>query len=57
MLYGSHQKLSRMSKREIIINSTVINEASANCYLGVTLDSHITLQEHISNVYQKFSAR
>jgi hypothetical protein len=36
VLYGSHQKLSRMAKCEITINNTEINEASSYCYLGVT---------------------
>ena len=57
MLYGSHQKLSRMSKYEITINNSVINESSAYCYLGVTLDNHLTLQEHVNNIYRKCSAR
>ena len=57
VLYGAHQKLSRMSKCEITINNSVINESSAYCYLGVTLDNHLTLQEHVNNIYRKCSAR
>ena len=57
VLYGSHQKLSRMSKCEITINNSVISESSAYCYLGVTLDNHLTLQEHVNNIYRKCSAR
>ena len=56
VLYGAHQKLSRMSKCEITINNSVINESSAY-YLGVTLDNHLTLQEHVNNIYRKCSAR
>ena len=51
VLYGSHQKLSRMSKCEITINNSVINESSAYCYLGITLDNHLTLQGHVNNIY------
>ena len=57
VLYGSHQKLSRMTKCEITINNGVINESSAYCYLGVTLASHLTLQEHFNNIYRKCSTR
>ncbi len=57
VLYGSHQKLSRMAKCEITINNTEINEASSYCYLGVTLDNHLTLREHVNNIYRKCSTR
>ena len=46
-----------MPKCEITINNSVINESSAYCYLGVTLDNHLTLQEHVNNIYRKCSAR
>ena len=57
VLCGSHQKLSRMSTCEITINNTVVNEAAAYCYLGATLDNHLTLQEHVNNIHRKCSAR
>ena len=55
--YGSHQKLSTLSKCEITVNNTLINEASAYCYLGITLDNHLMLQEHINNIYRKCYTR
>ena len=57
VLYGSHQKLSKQPKCEITINDAVINEVTSYNYLGVSLDSHLTLQEHISNIYRKCSAK
>lgn len=57
VMYGTHQKLARQAKCKIMVNNTVISEVTSYNYLGVTLDNHLTFQQHVNNTYKKCSIR
>ena len=57
VLYGSHQKLSKMPSVDIEIHNKTVHETRSYKYLGVDLDSHLNLHQHFDNVYKKASAR
>ena len=50
-------KLSNVHDDKIEIYSTTINQSGVYEYLGITLDSHLNLNEHYKKVYKKICSR
>jgi hypothetical protein len=57
VLYGSQQNLRKQGTCNININAAPINEEHQYTYLGVNLDKHLTLQQHLQNTYKKASGQ
>jgi len=57
VLYGSQQNLRKQGTCNININAAPINEEHQYTYLGVNLDKHLTLQQHLNNTYKKVSSQ
>ena len=55
MLFGSRQKLELSSDIEIQLHGQNIERLSSFCYLGVTLDEHLSWNEHIEIICNKVS--
>ena len=54
---GTYQKLAKNPTCEIIINGTPVFSATLYEYLGVMLDSSLSLQLQLTKIYKKISAR
>lgn len=50
-------RLSNVDDCNVEILSTTINQSDTYEYLGITLDSHLNLNEHYSKVYKKICSR
>ena len=57
ILYGTYQKLAKNPTCEIVINGTPVFSATSYEYLGVILDSSLSLQLQLTKIYKKASAR
>lgn len=57
VMYGAHQNLRKQDACTIKINATSINKEDNYIYLGVNLDNHLTLQEHLDTTYKKASGK
>ena len=53
VLFGTPQRLSKAEKIEISINESVVHESFQYTYLGVTLNHHLNLHEHLSTIFKK----
>ncbi len=51
VLFGTPQRLSKAEKIEISINESVVHESFQYTYLGVTLDHHLNLHEHLGTIF------
>ena len=57
MLFGTRQKLEHSSDTEIQLHGQNIERVKSFCYLGVTLDEHLSWNEHIEIICNKVSKR
>lgn len=57
VLFGTPQRLSKAEKIEISINESVVHQSCQYTYLGVTLDHHLNLHEHLTTVFKKATSR
>ena len=57
MLFGTRQKLGHSSDIEIQFHGQNIKRVSSFCYLGVTLDEHLSWNEHVEIICHKVSKR
>ena len=57
VLFGTPQRLSKAEKIEIPINKSAVHESSQYTYLGVILDHHLNLHEHLTKVFKKATSR
>ena len=57
VLFGASQRLSKAEKIEISINKSAVHEPSQYTYLGVILDHHLNLHEHLTKVFKKATSR
>ena len=57
MLFGTRQKLEHSSDIEIQFHGQNIDRVSNFCYLGVTLDEHLSWNEHVEIICHKVSKR
>jgi hypothetical protein len=58
VLYGTAKKLSKeLHKINVHINGEKVNEATKYMYLGVLLDQHLNLHDHLATTYKKASSR
>ena len=58
MLFGTARKLATTPKRwEVEHKERFINATTSHKYLGVQLDSTVTMQEHFTSTYRKVSSR
>ena len=57
MLFGTRQKLEHSSDIEIQFHGQNIERVSSFCYLGVTLDEHLSWNEHVEIICNKVSKR
>ena len=57
MLFGTRQKLEHSSDIEIQFHGRNIEGVSSFCYLGVTLDEHLSWNEHVEIICHKVSKR
>ena len=53
VLFGTLQRLSKAKKIEISINKSAVHESSQYTYLGVILDHHLNLHEHLTKLSKK----
>ena len=56
-LFGTRQKLEHSSDIEIQFHGQNIERVSSFCYLGVTLDEHLSWNEHVEIICHKVSKR
>lgn len=57
MLLGTRQKLEHSSDIAIQSQGQKIERVSSFCYLGVTLDEHLSWNEHVEIICHKVSKR
>ena len=57
MLFGTRQKLEHSSDIAIQSHGQNIERVSSFCYLGVTLDEHLSWNEHVEMICRKVSKR
>jgi len=57
MLFGTRQKLEYSSDIAIQSQGQKIEKVSSFCYLGVTLDEHLSWNEHVEIICHKVSKR
>ena len=57
MLFGTRQKLEQSSDIAIQSHGQNIERVSSFCYLGVTLDEHLSWNEHVEMICHKVSKR
>jgi len=57
VLYGASQNLRKQADCVIKINSVPINEETHYNYLGVVLDSSLSLRQHFDKIYKKASGQ
>ena len=50
---GSHQRLSKNTTVDIIMNGEKISETKSYKYLGVTFDKNVNLQSYFDNLHKK----
>lgn len=49
--FGTPQRLSKAETIEISINKYVVHQSPQYTYLGVTLDYHMNLPEHLTKAF------
>ena len=57
MIFGTSSRLKKTSPLEIKINETLLNQTTCYKYLGVHLDSSLTMNENFQVKYKKLSSR
>ena len=57
MLFGTRQKLEHSSDIAIQSQGQKIERVSSFCYLGVTLDEHLSWNEHVETICHKVGKR
>ena len=57
MIFGTSPRVRKASPLEIKINGTMLNQTTSYKYLGVHLDSTLTMNENFQSKYKKLSSR
>ena len=57
VIYGTSQKLTKQPACNVSLNGTPINQTTSYEYLGITLDSHLTMSIQIDKIYKRASSR
>ena len=53
VIYSTSQELAKQPSCNVSLNGTPINQATSYEYLGITLDSHLTMSMQIDKIYKQ----
>ena len=55
MVFGTSRRIKRLGKVDLELGGTVLSQVPSYKYLGITLDSTLSLKQHLSNVTRTVS--